>query len=875
MILRNALSLILLAVAGMSGPVVAQTVQENSDADALAADMRLLAANPLDVEALITAGEITLRMGDTTASATFFGRAERIDPLNPRVKAGMASLMLRAERPGEALRRFRDAETRGLDPRKFAADRGLAYDLIGEQERAQRDYRLALQAGPDDEVTRRYALSMAISGRTAEAMKLLDPLLRRGDRAAWRDRAFVLAMGGDQAGARKIADTMMTPGLGAGLMPFFQRLPQLSPIDRAFAVTFGDVRATPERLADARLAPPMAKLGPDPTAPKPVAVAEQVVQVGRDGRQHKRKDRGRDRDRALAAVATPVPAEISALPPPPAARTTPVAPSVAVVQPLPAARDGARSIPSTAMVQPLPGTRGRTEVATATPPPALPSTPPPAPAPAPSSGTPTPPVEVAANVARRRPPLVYAPGRLTPTLPPGSSRAPVAVVTPQPVPSAPAGASPASTPPKDRVAAEAAPVEIAASQPPAPAGASPAEPSPAAPVVRSDTPAAAPIVSYPTPPAVTPPVSTGASAPSQPPQPVEGTTAPIVVPPPQAVASAPVSSEPKPGVADQPSPAEAGVPPRTSVAHSSEDSVLARIIAGIDVPGSELGVAPMPQRPARPAAAPPAPAPEPAGEATARAAPPRADTARTSSSGKRAAATDEAETASRAGKKGAVETDGTDMASGPGRAKDTRKAGKASRDDASGKDASVAGGSKGRKGEDTTAAAETCPPVDDTKTGRKGRAAARPVAAATRSQRGKAIRCPAPDARDAADDRNGKDQSARDRTRRDAASRDAAADKDSKGTRGDTARIWVQVAGGANEDTLNKAWAAQKAKAPELFRGRQGWSTPLRATNRVLTGPFKTAEEAQDYVNRLAKAGVSGFVFTSAKGQKVERLSAQ
>ena len=854
MILRHALSLVLLAVAGMSGPAVAQTAQENTDADALAADMRLLAANPLDVEALITAGEITLRMGDTTASATFFGRAERIDPLNPRIKAGLASLMLRAERPGEALRRFRDAEARGLDPRKFAADRGLAYDLIGEQERAQRDYRLALQAGPDDEVTRRYALSMAISGRTAEAMKLLDPLLRRSDRAAWRDRAFVLAMGGDQAGARKIADTMMSPGLGAGLTPFFQRLPQLSPVDRAFAVTFGDVRATPERLADARLAPPMAKLGPDPTAPKPVAVAaaEQVVQGGSDGRQRRRRDRGKDRDRALAAVATPVPAEISALPPPPSARTMPVAPSVAVVQPLPAARDGARTIPSTAMVQPLPGARERAEVAAATPAPVQTPT-------APASSAPaTPPVETAANVARRRPPLVYAPGRLTPTLPPNASRAPVAVAMPQPAPATPTGASPAPTLPKDRVAPEAAPVEIAASKPTVPADA-----SQVAPVARSDAAASAPVVPPPTPPAVTAPVSTGASAPGQPPQPVQGTTAPIVVPPPQAVAPAPASPEPQPGVADQPSPAEAGVPPRTSVAHSSEDSVLARIIAGIDVPGSELGVAPMPQKPARPTPAQPAPAtPEPATEtgATARTAPPRTDTAK-------------AVPAARAGRKGMPESGEADTASGTARAKDPRKAGKASRDEASGKDASAAGGSKGRKGEDVASATETCPPVEDAKTGRKGRASAKSATSATRSPRGKAAsRCPVPDARDA--DRNGKDTAARDRTRRDEASRGDAADKD-KSTRGEAARIWVQDAGGANEDTLNKAWAAQKAKAPELFRGRQGWSTPLRATNRVLTGPFKTADEAQEYVNRLAKAGLSGFVFTSAKGQKVERLSAQ
>ena len=84
-------------------------------------------------------------MGDTTAAATFFGRAEKLDPNNPRIKAGWGSLMVRAERPGEALRRFRRPTAR-VRPAAFASDRGLAYDLIGQQERAQRDYRLALKA---------------------------------------------------------------------------------------------------------------------------------------------------------------------------------------------------------------------------------------------------------------------------------------------------------------------------------------------------------------------------------------------------------------------------------------------------------------------------------------------------------------------------------------------------------------------------------------------------------------------------------------------------------------------------------------------------------------------------------------------------------
>jgi hypothetical protein len=127
------------------------------------------------------------------------------------------------------------------------------------------------------------------------------------------------------------------------------------------------------------------------------------------------------------------------------------------------------------------------------------------------------------------------------------------------------------------------------------------------------------------------------------------------------------------------------------------------------------------------------------------------------------------------------------------------------------------------------------------------------------------------------------DKRAADRDAKPANSRTAAAssakDKESK-SKGkkpaappkDPSRVWVQVAGGANEATLPRAYAAVKAKAPKLLNGRSAWSAANRATNRVLVGPFDSEDDAQDFVNKLAKADVSAFTFTSEKGQKIEKL---
>ncbi|GAA3700964.1 hypothetical protein GCM10022268_08680 [Sphingomonas cynarae] len=343
-----------LALAALSLPVMSmpagaqQMVQSlaSTDADLLAAQMRQLAANPRDVNALATAGELSLKLGDLSAAASLFARADKVDSGNGRVKAGMAAILVRSERPGEALRFYEQAERSGLPTVRYAADRGLAYDLVGEQERAQRDYRAALAVSRDDETVRRYALSLGISGRQAQALEQLDPLIRRQDRAGWRAQAFVLAMNGDTAAATKIVTAMMPGNLAQGLAAFFQRLPSLSPVDRAFAVHFGEIQPTPERIADARLTPKLPPLaGSPPVQVAAVAPATVTRPVARDTR----------RTRTAAPIQTPParnvpvqrtpvqnlptqapPVQVAAVPTP-AASSPPVvwAAPRAVVQPLP------------------------------------------------------------------------------------------------------------------------------------------------------------------------------------------------------------------------------------------------------------------------------------------------------------------------------------------------------------------------------------------------------------------------------------------------------------------------------------------------------------------------------------------------------------
>lgn len=556
-----------LAAGGIAVPAFAQTgevvAQANPDADRLAEEMRALAVDPRDMRALLSAAAISNRLDDTSAALAFYARAEKLEPDNPRIFAGRAAVLVKLERPGEALLLFQQAEQRGLAMADYASDRGLAYDLMGAPHLAQREYRQAMVRGNDDELLRRLALSLGIVGKPDEAMRVIDPLLRRSDRAAWRARAFILAMNGDIAGADRIASSMMPNNMGAALSPFFRRLPNMSVGDRAHAVHFGQMGRTSARLADAQLSPQLSPYVPEP---KPVQVA---------------------------AVQTPPPA---------------------AVVPASTGRDR----------------RSRRERER---------------------------VQAAAPVTSRPVVAAVAEDSLPPLPPPPQFVAP----PPQLVQEVP---EPAPRPRPRRV-------EIAS-------------------VPMSSTPASV----------------------------IGGPAASLM-------------SERPPSRRNPPRPAR-------------EERALAGIVDDIDVPESEI---------------------------LAMAVPPVVHTAR-------------------------------------------------------------------------EPAAEVREPVRLAST---PPAEAKPKPAATR---------PAP------------------KTTTPAA--DAAKGKKKEPPKpkppAEPKRIWVQVAGGANEDTLPTTWKRLAKEAPAAFRGKSAWWTPLRATNRLLAGPFKTNAEAQTFVNSLKKEGMSAFVFTSEPGQKINKL---
>ncbi|MXO58020.1 tetratricopeptide repeat protein [Altererythrobacter salegens] len=245
--------------------------------------LAVLARNPTNLDALIRAGKASIAIEDLPAASGFFRRALAISPNNGEVEAGMAAIALRQGNAVEAVSLFEKAERDGMPAGSHASDHGLALDLVGDNDGAQRYYREELSRGDDPEVARRLALSQAIAGDQVGSEATLLPLLQRSDLAAYRTRAFALAILGRSDEAVSIAETMLPERLSNRMAPYLRYMPRLTRAQQAAAANLGrfppaaeigrdspeiaalSARSTPRTVAvrtpDARLEPAGEPLG--------------------------------------------------------------------------------------------------------------------------------------------------------------------------------------------------------------------------------------------------------------------------------------------------------------------------------------------------------------------------------------------------------------------------------------------------------------------------------------------------------------------------------------------------------------------------------------------------------------------------------------
>jgi Flp pilus assembly protein TadD len=321
--------------AGPPSMAVAQSNAETNTTD-LQDALRRIARNSNDSSALADAGLAALALGDTRAAIGFLAKADQIYPNSGRVKAGLGRALLIEENPFGAIRYFDEAIANGIALKDIAEDRGLAYDLIGRNADAQKDYAVAYRYSQNDRLVSRYAISLGISGDIEGAEEKLSPLLLKSDRDAWRNRAFILAMNGKKKEANKIASQTMQKPMARAIKPFFDRMPNLTAAQKAAAVHLGHFPASENigvdvaavRLAansavrggdgaDAGLIPVGEPLGADLEKPKVLAMPD-VSPRRRPG--SKSADNKKKQIASRSESNGRVPLGMNSLPPPTSAR---------------------------------------------------------------------------------------------------------------------------------------------------------------------------------------------------------------------------------------------------------------------------------------------------------------------------------------------------------------------------------------------------------------------------------------------------------------------------------------------------------------------------------------------------------------------------
>lgn len=224
--------------------VATPAIREPAGAVELRAAMRRISYNSTDADALADAGNASLQLGDANAALNFFTRANNIRPRNGRIVAGLATATVRTENPFEALRLFDDAVRLGIAERTIAADRALAFDLLGNFARAQQDYKLARTVATSDDLLIQQAVSLSLAGQKSEADAMLLPLLQKNRVEAWRARAFMLAARGDLRESTKVTQGFMDSASAQRMERYLRLMPDLTAAQQAAAIHLGHFPAS-------------------------------------------------------------------------------------------------------------------------------------------------------------------------------------------------------------------------------------------------------------------------------------------------------------------------------------------------------------------------------------------------------------------------------------------------------------------------------------------------------------------------------------------------------------------------------------------------------------------------------------------------------
>ncbi len=222
---RSLVLLILITVVGCSGGgaeqsarqpglrVAEEALRAGSPQMALQVAQGILSRVPNNMPALLVQGDAQTLLGRSDDAAASFVQALKLEPSSVHAKIGLGRVRL-ATNPAEAETLFQDVLQQ--EPRNANAlnNLGIARDLLGRHAEAQAAYRQIPAINPDMSAAQvNLALSLAMSGDTAAALRIIEPIATAPDVTSKirHDYAAVLALAGRDSDAEQILRQDMSP----------------------------------------------------------------------------------------------------------------------------------------------------------------------------------------------------------------------------------------------------------------------------------------------------------------------------------------------------------------------------------------------------------------------------------------------------------------------------------------------------------------------------------------------------------------------------------------------------------------------------------------------------------------------------------------
>jgi len=195
--------------------------------------------DPLKSDPLVQLGETLLELGKYNEASTAFEAALRINPTQPAALVGQAKALLQSNRPQLALAPLEREIKAHPDDVKARTALGIAQDLTNDHKAAQATYHDALMLDPQNAaLTGDLALSLAIEGRTDEAIQLLRPLASGPDGTPRlrQNLALIYGLAGDHDAASRLARLDLDETSVAHNLEFYETLRTLPPDARTRAI---------------------------------------------------------------------------------------------------------------------------------------------------------------------------------------------------------------------------------------------------------------------------------------------------------------------------------------------------------------------------------------------------------------------------------------------------------------------------------------------------------------------------------------------------------------------------------------------------------------------------------------------------------------